>query len=86
MQDPVGIRFCCPLCGSTVFGAVMVTLPSGAVHKSSLLECAGCSVVFRDKERFTARAKFQQNPGAGPAASYMHAPERDAEGGKLTRN
>ena len=34
-----------------------VTLPIGLTHKSSLFECAGCSVVFRDKDKFTKRAK-----------------------------
>ena len=64
-QGKEPIRFRCPLCGSSVYETVVVTLPSGVTHKSSLFECAGCSVVFRDKGKFTKRAKYVLNNDKG---------------------
>lgn len=58
MRDADAIRFCCPLYGSSVYETVVATLPSGINHGTELFQCAGCSVVFRDRDKFTKRAKY----------------------------
>lgn len=58
----MSIPFRCPLCSSTVYEQIVVKLPSGRQHQSSLYRCAGCSVVFQDKDAFTRRAKYRQGP------------------------
>ena len=47
-------RFRCPICRSTLYTVVKVRTASGQWRESSLLECLGCSVVFRDAAKLTA--------------------------------
>jgi hypothetical protein len=47
------MAFRCPLCRSTAHEAVTVRRRDGSIYVSSLLKCAGCSVVFADAERFS---------------------------------
>ena len=46
--------FRCPICRSTLYTAVKVQTASGQWKTTSLLECLGCSVVFRDARKLTA--------------------------------
>ena len=55
--------FRCPVCRSTRHEAVTVRRRDGSVYVSSLLKCAGCSVVFADAERFS-RPQAPGQPGA----------------------
>ena len=47
-------RFRCPICRATLYTVVKVKMPSGQWRETSLLECLGCSVVFRDAVKLTA--------------------------------
>ena len=47
-------RFRCPICRSTLYTVVKVQTASGQWRTTSLLECLGCSVVFRDALKLTA--------------------------------
>jgi len=71
MRNATEVPFCCPLCGSQQYETVIVALPSGATHRSSLFQCAGCTVVFRDREKFARQAKFEQSGTAGESGTYM---------------
>lgn len=52
----------CPICGSTGFMRVWVTLPSGAKRETDLWTCLGCSVVCTDPKRFRRPAEVQKHP------------------------
>src|SRR5271165_3507745 len=45
--------FRCPLCRSTAYQGVTVRRRDGSLYVSALQQCAGCSVVFTDAERFS---------------------------------
>jgi hypothetical protein len=45
--------FQCPLCQSAFFSIVEVKRPNGARYRTEFYECAGCTVMFRDPEKFT---------------------------------
>lgn len=48
------IPFKCPICGSDGFTQVAVKGRDGAQRLTQAYECRGCSVMFRERERFTA--------------------------------
>jgi len=67
-------RFRCPICRSILYTAVKVQTASGQWRATSLLECMGCSVVFRSAAKLTAFDPngFQQ-AGLGPPDHDRHA-------------
>lgn len=63
-------RFRCPICRSTLYTVVKVQGASGQWRATSLLECLGCSVVFRDPLKLTAF-----DPNGYQQAGVPHAPD-----------
>jgi uncharacterized Zn finger protein len=61
--------FRCPLCRSTTHEAVTVRRRDGSIYVSSLLKCAGCSVVFTDAERFS-RPQAPAQPATPSAPDF----------------
>jgi hypothetical protein len=49
------IPFSCPICGSDGFTQVLVRGGDGRTRLTQAYECLGCSVMFRERERFTKR-------------------------------
>jgi hypothetical protein len=47
------IPFICPICGSDGFTQVAVKGRDGTIRVTQAYECKGCSVMFRERERFT---------------------------------
>lgn len=47
------IPFKCPICGSDGFTQVSVKSQDGSSRLTQAYECRGCSVMFRQRERFT---------------------------------
>ena len=66
-------RFRCPICRSTLYTVVKVQTASGQWRATSLLECLGCSVVFRDAQKLTAF-----DPNGYQQAGVPHAPDERA--------
>ena len=48
------IPFACPVCGSDEFHQVILERPDGVRRLTGAFECAGCSTMFRDADKFTA--------------------------------
>ena len=48
------LPFKCPICGSDGFTQVAVKRRDGSEQLTQAYECKGCSVMFRERERFTA--------------------------------
>jgi hypothetical protein len=49
------LSFECPICGSDGFTQVLVKGHDGTTRVTQAYECIGCSVMFRERERFTTR-------------------------------
>jgi hypothetical protein len=47
------IPFECPVCGSDGFRQVQMKGRDGTSRLTQAYECAGCSTMFRERERFT---------------------------------
>jgi len=45
--------FRCPICRSAAFRPVEVRKPDGTRYVTEFSECAGCTVMFRDADKFT---------------------------------
>ena len=50
----MSVRFVCPVCAGTVFEVAAVVGPDGHYKRTGAFQCAGCSVLFRDPEKFSA--------------------------------
>ena len=58
--------FWCPICGTEGYVYASVARPDGSSRVISLYQCAGCSVVFSDPEKFTARKRLRlRRSGSG---------------------
>lgn len=53
MPQTPAIPFRCPICRSQIYMAVTVRRPSGKTYRTEFFECGGCSVMFRDPQKFT---------------------------------
>jgi hypothetical protein len=80
MRDTGEIAPNCPLGGSQQYENLVVELPSGARYESSLLQSARCTVMFRDKDKFTRRAKYQRSAGVEGAISNRNRLRRSSLG------
>jgi predicted RNA-binding Zn-ribbon protein involved in translation (DUF1610 family) len=49
--------FICPICGSPQFGRVVVPRDNGTNYVTTFYHCAGCSVMFTDREAFTLHGR-----------------------------
>ena len=49
------LPFQCPICGSRKFERVLVPRPNGMNYITPFSRCLGCSVMFTDREAFTAK-------------------------------
>ena len=47
------VPFVCPVCGSKEFHQVITKRSDGVRRLTGAYECAGCSTMFRDAEKFT---------------------------------
>jgi len=63
---PGALAFRCPICRSGMFQDVTVTRESGKEYRTDFLQCAGCSVMFRDAVKFT---KFEPSTPKQPSAA-----------------
>ena len=57
-------RFRCPLCKSVQALIVFLPRPGGRSYKTPFYQCAGCTVLFHDVERFS-RLTSKQVGGRG---------------------
>ncbi len=48
------VPFACPVCGGDEFHQVILERPEDVRRLTGAYECAGCSTMFRDAEKFTA--------------------------------
>jgi len=48
------IPFACPVCGSDEFHQVTYQRSDGVTQLTGAYQCAGCSAMFKDAEKFTA--------------------------------
>jgi hypothetical protein len=55
MMTDLLLPFQCPICGSDGFTQVLVKGREGTTRATQAYECSGCSVMFRERERFTTR-------------------------------
>lgn len=75
------LPFVCPLCASTVYEQVLVERPDRPPFLSSLYRCAGCSVVFTDREKFTRLARFKPGVEFTPRVIHGHREATGSESG-----
>ncbi len=52
-------RFTCPLCGSTAYEHVLIRRTGGSILQTTSFQCSGCTVLFRDPERFTRLERME---------------------------
>ncbi len=72
-RPSVRFVFRCPLCGSTAYDYVTVLRADGSILQTQTYQCGGCSVLFRDPERFT---KLEQVEGV----EHLALPSRPKKG------
>ena len=64
------MKFQCPLCDATVYERVIVTRPSGKPYDTDFYQCGGCSVVFRDKDKFSKQVRLPAGSQFAPVAIH----------------
>jgi hypothetical protein len=72
--------FNCPLCGSTQAFVVCVPRPNGVMYATAFLECGGCTVMFRDVQRFMWLTRHHKDPTDPRGLHYVDAPQRALDG------
>ncbi len=72
--------FNCPLCGSTQAFVVCVPKPNGETYATAFLECSGCTVMFRDVQRFMWLIKHQKDPTDPRGLYHVDSPQRALDG------
>ena len=51
--------FKCPLCGSTAYDHVFVKRRDGSILQTQAYHCGGCSVMFKDPDKFTEQKQVE---------------------------
>ena len=69
----LSLPFECPICGSDRFTQVAVKGREGVPRLTGAYECKGCSIVFRERERFTAQTVRLGIPGRSPWRPYWYS-------------
>ncbi len=58
--DPRPINnYKCPLCGSTAYDFVYVRRSDGSILQTQAYHCGGCSVMFKDPDKFTKQENVE---------------------------
>jgi len=52
-SEPRQPPFCCPVCGCVKYVRVKERRRNGDWYRTEFWQCFGCSVMFRDPEKFT---------------------------------
>jgi uncharacterized Zn finger protein len=58
----LNLPFACPVCSSDEFHQVILERPDGVRRVTGAYECAGCSTMFRDADKFTKHRLTQRKP------------------------
>ena len=71
--------FKCPLCGSGQYVEVRVQKPNGHWYKTEFLQCAHCSVMFRDPVMFTQCRYDTSNIERTPGGAHTLWPSKKVD-------
>jgi transposase-like protein len=58
----LNLPFACPVCGSNEFHQAKYQRADGVTRLTSAYQCAGCSVLFKDADQFTAHRLARSKP------------------------